>query len=142
MIRRPPRSTRTDTLFPYTTLFRSIGEIGFEFPREKERLYPQLTLAAHVLGFTNAEGQGVTGVEGAFEDRLTNAATRGQPLALSIVARVQGVLESELGNAATNLEAIGGAGVILDVHTGGVLAMRSLHTYNPKHPVRWEENTP
>src|SRR3546814_4928868 len=28
MIRRPPRSTRTDTLFPYTTLFRSTGE-GF-----------------------------------------------------------------------------------------------------------------
>src|SRR3546814_15677565 len=27
MIRRPPRSTRTDTLFPYTTLFRSIGEL-------------------------------------------------------------------------------------------------------------------
>src|SRR3546814_3676015 len=26
MIRRPPRSTRTDTLFPYTTLFRSAGE--------------------------------------------------------------------------------------------------------------------
>src|SRR3546814_4612384 len=26
MIRRPPRSTRTDTLFPYTTLFRSMGE--------------------------------------------------------------------------------------------------------------------
>src|SRR3546814_2454799 len=125
MIRRPPRSTRTDTLFPYTTLFRSdqvaavnaIGEIGFEFPREKERLYPQLTLAAHVLGFTNAEGQGVTGVEGAFEDRLTNAATRGQPLALSIDARVQGVLESELGNAVTNLEAIGGAGIRSEEHT-------------------------
>src|SRR3546814_3697202 len=28
MIRRPPRSTRTDTLFPYTTLFRSAGEGG------------------------------------------------------------------------------------------------------------------
>src|SRR3546814_16938589 len=28
MILRPPRSTRTDTLFPYTTLFRSIGEYG------------------------------------------------------------------------------------------------------------------
>src|SRR3546814_13922033 len=27
MIRRPPRSTRTDTLFPYTTLFRSLGNI-------------------------------------------------------------------------------------------------------------------
>src|SRR3546814_3691897 len=28
MIRRPPRATRTDTLFPYTTLFRSAAEIG------------------------------------------------------------------------------------------------------------------
>src|SRR3546814_10275282 len=28
MIRRPPRSTRTDTLFPYTTLFRSVAVIG------------------------------------------------------------------------------------------------------------------
>src|SRR3546814_1378854 len=28
MIRRPPRSTRTDTLFPYTTLFRSYGHVG------------------------------------------------------------------------------------------------------------------
>src|SRR3546814_19075082 len=30
MIRRPPRSTRTDTLFPYTTLFRSPGDAGAE----------------------------------------------------------------------------------------------------------------
>src|SRR3546814_8431655 len=29
MIRRPPRSTRTDTLFPYTTLFRSVRQPGF-----------------------------------------------------------------------------------------------------------------
>src|SRR3546814_5337444 len=31
MIRRPPRSTRTDTLFPYTTLFRSTVPRGLEF---------------------------------------------------------------------------------------------------------------
>src|SRR3546814_4702902 len=30
MIRRPPRSTRTDTLFPYTTLFRSRGVVGLD----------------------------------------------------------------------------------------------------------------
>src|SRR3546814_6948844 len=40
MIRRPPRSTRTDTLFPYTTLFRSLHE--FEVAQGKVRL--------HVLG--------------------------------------------------------------------------------------------
>src|SRR3546814_8653750 len=32
MIRRPPRSTRTDTLFPYTTLFRSRGDAAFALP--------------------------------------------------------------------------------------------------------------
>src|SRR3546814_3286809 len=32
MIRRPPRSTRTDTLFPYTTLFRSAGQRLFGVP--------------------------------------------------------------------------------------------------------------
>src|SRR3546814_8095420 len=32
MIRRPPRSTRTDTLFPYTTLFRSAAEIAKDSP--------------------------------------------------------------------------------------------------------------
>src|SRR3546814_4638202 len=40
MIRRPPRSTRTDTLFPYTTLFRSRGD----------SLIKQATLAHHRLG--------------------------------------------------------------------------------------------
>src|SRR3546814_2657232 len=34
MIRRPPRSTRTDTLFPYTTLFRSATLIGYDLARE------------------------------------------------------------------------------------------------------------
>src|SRR3546814_8088590 len=36
MIRRPPRSTRTDTLFPYTTLFRSDGDVH----RDADRAHP------------------------------------------------------------------------------------------------------
>ncbi|WP_257544178.1 penicillin-binding protein 2 [Sphingopyxis sp. DBS4] len=128
-----PRPTyiRRRALPDQVAAVNAIGDVGFDFPREKERLYPQLSLAAQVLGFTDAEGHGVTGVEGAFDKQLTDKATRGEPLALSIDARVQGVLESELGNAVTNLEAIGGAGIILDVHTGEVLAMTSLPTYNP-----------
>lgn len=128
-----PRPTyiRRRALPDQVAAVNAIGDVGFDFPREKERLYPQLTLAAHVLGFTNAEGHGVTGVEGALDQRLTDKATRGQPLALSIDARVQGVLESELSSAVANLEAIGGAGVILDVHTGEVAAMTSLPTFNP-----------
>src|SRR3546814_20137778 len=48
MIRRPPRSTRTDTLFPYTTLFRSPGTAAAQVPLSKERhrvsLFPRLQL--------------------------------------------------------------------------------------------------
>src|SRR3546814_6621275 len=43
MIRRPPRSTRTDTLFPYTTLFRSLGLDAGVF-------HPRFGLADHVGG--------------------------------------------------------------------------------------------
>src|SRR3546814_19296531 len=40
MIRRPPRSTRTDTLFPYTTLFRSLPEdLLADTPREIVRIW-------------------------------------------------------------------------------------------------------
>src|SRR3546814_639482 len=39
MIRRPPRSTRTDTLFPYTTLFRSLAELSSAVPLIA-RVYP------------------------------------------------------------------------------------------------------
>src|SRR3546814_6777391 len=47
MIRRPPRSTRTDTLFPYTTLFRSthISAMGADGPGKQE-LDPALVAAA------------------------------------------------------------------------------------------------
>src|SRR3546814_7667865 len=39
MIRRPPRSTRTDTLFPYTTLFRSLPEAGAAVARDMDLLH-------------------------------------------------------------------------------------------------------
>src|SRR3546814_15643817 len=46
MIRRPPRSTRTDTLFPYTTLFRSAGRIAC--PRcEVDLVHPRIDRGQH-----------------------------------------------------------------------------------------------
>src|SRR3546814_8072720 len=52
MIRRPPRSTRTDTLFPYTTLFRSV-------------VHPAHHLAARPVVFGNAYGVFELGCVGA-----------------------------------------------------------------------------
>jgi len=109
----------------------AIGEPGLAIQREPDRLYPQTTLAAHVLGFTDIDGHGVAGMERAFDSYLSDPVTRGQPLTLSIDSRVQQALEHELLDAMTHFSAIGAAGVIMDVHTGEVLAMTSLPQLNP-----------
>src|SRR5207237_603607 len=45
----------------------ALGEPGLAIQREPDRLYPQTTLAAHVLGFTDIDGHGAGGVERAFD---------------------------------------------------------------------------
>lgn len=109
----------------------AIGEPGLALEREPDRLYPQTSLAAHVIGYTDVDGKGVAGLEWAMNDRLSNPATRGQPLQLSISSRVQQALEHELLAAKQKFSALGAAGVIIDIHTGEVLAMTSLPQLNP-----------
>jgi cell division protein FtsI (penicillin-binding protein 3) len=109
----------------------ALGEPGLSIDREADRLYPQTSLAAHVLGFTDIDGHGASGVERAFDKYLSDPATRGTPLTLSISSPVQQALEHELNDAFTHFSAIGAAGVVMDVHTGEVLAMTSLPTMNP-----------
>ena len=108
----------------------AIGEPGLAIEREPERLYPQTSLAAHVLGFTDIDGRGSAGIERAFDDRLSNAATRGEPVVLSISSRVQQALEHELSAAMTKFSAVGAAGVVMDIHSGEVVAMTSLPGFN------------
>jgi cell division protein FtsI (penicillin-binding protein 3) len=109
----------------------ALGEVAIEFPREKERLYPQRSLAAHLIGFTNMDGHGGMGVERSFDKRLTDEKFRNTPLALSIDARAQAALEEEMIKGVTSQRAKGAAGVVLDVHTGEVIAMVSVPTFNP-----------
>ena len=109
----------------------ALGEPGLALERETDRLYPQTSLAAHVLGFTDIDGHGAAGMERAFDEQLSSAATRNTPLTLSISSPVQQALEHELGEAMTHFSAIGAAGVVMDIHTGEVLAMTSLPQLNP-----------
>lgn len=109
----------------------ALGEIGIEFPREAERLYPQRTLAAHLLGFVDRDGFGAMGAERAFDERLKDEKLRGQPLQLSIDSRVQAALEEELSLGMEEQRAKGAVGIVLDSTTGEVMAMASLPTFNP-----------
>jgi cell division protein FtsI (penicillin-binding protein 3) len=109
----------------------AVGEPGLAIEREPDRLYPQTSLAAHVIGYTDIDGHGVAGMERADDSYLSDPRTRGEPLTLSIDSRVQQALEHELLDAMTHFSAIGAAGVVMDVHTGEILAMTSLPQLNP-----------
>jgi cell division protein FtsI (penicillin-binding protein 3) len=112
----------------------ALGEPGIGFDREPERLYPNLGLAAHIIGYTNLDGVGEAGMERALNDRLTREDLRGEPVALSLNAKVQHALEAELGAAMTKFSAVGASGIIMDIHTGEILAMTSLPELNPNAP--------
>ena len=109
----------------------ALGEPAMAYAREPERLYPQTTLAAHVIGYTDFDGRGVMGMERVLNDTFSNPATRGKPAALSIDKRVQAAMESELSAAMLDLRAIGATGLVLDVNSGEVIAMVSLPVFNP-----------
>ena len=109
----------------------ALGEPAMAFAREPERLYPQVTVAAHVIGFTDFDGHGVMGMERVLENRLTDPQQRAAPFALSIDMRVQAAMESELAAAMTDLQAEGATGLVMDVQTGELLAMVSLPVFNP-----------
>lgn len=137
--------TRRDSRTPFTYLQRralpelvaavnALGEPGIGYAREPERLYPQTTLAAHVLGYTDLAGRGVTGMERVLNPKLAGVGGKAPPVALSIDARVQATLESELYGVMVDQQAVGAGGIVLDVNTGEIVAMVSLPVFNPNKP--------
>src|SRR3546814_4044387 len=91
MIRRPPISTRTDTLFPYTTLFRSIVHCPRRMMR---REIQRLEVVPVVLDF-RAIGQFVTHARKNLGDPLAGAGDRMQCGATAVPARQRDIKRSE-----------------------------------------------
>lgn len=108
-----------------------LGLPGLNFQRELDRVYPLGALAAQVVGFTDVDGNGLAGLERAFDNRLRS---QDQPLQLSIDVRVQYVLAEELAATISEFHAIGGVGVVLDVDSGEIVALVSLPTFDPDQP--------
>jgi cell division protein FtsI (penicillin-binding protein 3) len=108
----------------------ALGIPGLSFQTEYRRIYPHGQTAAHVLGHTNVDGQGIAGIELAFEEQLKS----GKPLRLSLDVRLQHILNEELQTAKTSFRAIGAAGLVLDAETGEVVALVSLPDFDPNSP--------
>jgi cell division protein FtsI (penicillin-binding protein 3) len=105
----------------------NLGIPGIDFQPTGQRHYPLGRTASHVLGGVDVDEIGVAGAEAAFDKRLRE---RTEPLRLSVDIRVQAVVREELFTAMTTFNAIGGAGIVMDVNTGEILAMVSLPDYD------------
>ena len=122
--------------------------------KEYKRQYPEAEAAAHVVGFTNVEDQGQEGVELAFDkalagrpgsrrvikDRLGRVVedvgdqvppVDGRDLQLSMDSKVQFFAYQKLRDAVIEHKAKAGSVVVLDVHTGEVLALANYPSYSP-----------
>ena len=110
-----------------------LGLPGIAFRQELKRVYPNGRAAAHVLGFVDVDNKGLAGMERAIDTTLAERTAHGEPVTLSIDLRVQHVVEDELAKTIETFSAIGGAGLVMDVETGEVVAMVSLPDFDPNH---------
>lgn len=136
----------------------ALGVPGVDLQDEYKRFYPAGEVAAHVVGITNIDDEGIEGLELSYQHWLTGSPGRkrvvrdrfgrvvrdleylataepGQPLELSIDLRLQYLAYRELTAAMTQYRAESGTVVVLDTRTGEVLAMVNWPSYNPNAPM-------
>jgi cell division protein FtsI (penicillin-binding protein 3) len=117
----------------------ALGEPGMLLLSESHRLFPQGAMAGHLLGYSQLveDGRGHTAVTGIGIERYFNdELVAGKPIQLAVDTRVQAAVEGEIARRMAETQAKGGAGIVLDVHTGEVLAMASLPDINPNAPFK------
>jgi len=131
-----------------------LGIDGIDTRKEYKRYYPQGDVMAHIVGFTNVEDVGQEGIELAqqknlvgqtgsrrvIKDRLgrivedvglSREPHDGKDITLSVDSKLQYIAYNSVKDAVEKFHAKAGAAVVLDVHTGEVLALTNWPTYNP-----------
>jgi cell division protein FtsI (penicillin-binding protein 3) len=116
-----------------------LGVPGLGFQHEERRVYPYGALFSHAVGYTGIDDNGEAGIERGLDGSLRG---RRDPMQLSIDMRLQYVLHEELQRVVDDFTAKGGAGLIMNVNTGEVLAMVSLPDFDPSHPDTPDPNHP
>lgn len=131
---------------------------GIHIEPTSVRVYPQGTLAAQVIGFTNASNEGTEGIEASYNSYLSGstgrvittkgnnemdmpfsfekfqASQKGADVILTLDATVQACLEKQLSSAIERYDVQNGAfGLVMNCKTGEILAMATLGSYDPNH---------
>ena len=109
----------------YSSLLEA-GIEGLKVEAKKKRIYPNNTLASHILGATDIDGKGIAGVEKKFDSQLKV----GNDVTLSIHSGIQHVTKRLLLDQIKKFEAEGGAGIVMNAKNGEVFSIVSLPDYN------------
>jgi len=106
-----------------------LGLPGLEFEPNIKRYYTNGRAAAQLLGVTDPDGNGQSGLEGGLDVQLRTAPTI--PVQISVDMRVQYILANEVEAARKTFRALSAGGVVMDVNTGEILAMVSVPDFDP-----------
>jgi len=104
-----------------------LGIPGVYFSDSAVRIYPRDHAAAHILGHVDVDNNGIAGIEKSMNATLAS----GVDVTLSVDLGLQAIVQHEIQKQISSFEAIGGAGVLLDIKSGEILAMTSLPDFNP-----------
>ena len=125
---------------------------GIDFVKESKRFYPNKELAAHLIGYTGLDNTGLSGLEYTYDkqirgrpgtilihtdawrhafSRLERPPTSGSTVELTIDENLQHIAERELHRGVVENRAAGGSAILMNPHTGEILAMANEPTFNP-----------
>jgi len=107
-----------------------LGLPGLEFEPAAKRFYPDGRATAQLLGVTDPDGKGVSGLEQGLNGALRETGA-GKPVQLSVDMRVQYILGSEVEDARKTFGAEKAGGIVMNVRTGEIVAMVSLPDFDP-----------
>jgi cell division protein FtsI (penicillin-binding protein 3) len=108
-----------------------LGLPGLAFIEEYRRVYPMGATASHVVGLVDVDNKGLAGIEKFIDDNPQLTMSDDQAVTISLDLGAQHVMREELSKAIKVYHAKAAAGIVMDVHSGEVLALASLPDYDP-----------
>jgi len=111
---------------------KELNLAGIYLGEEKGRYYPQETLASQMIGFFGADKKGQYGLEGYYDEILKGEKEqKGSDLFLTVDYSIQFTAEKLLEKAKENLKIESGQIIVMDPHSGKILALANYPSFNP-----------
>ena len=107
-----------------------LGEKGIIFEPFQTRVYPHSNLYSHIIGQTDYDNYGISGVENFYDSYLRDNNKFAKPLQLSLDTNIQYLIKNELEKAIKIFKAEGAASLLMDSENGEVLSLVSLPDFN------------